>query len=78
MKKILFFLSTAILAATVLSIVACNKEVEGRTDNAPALQPAKLDQNAGNWKPILLTGPTEFPVPAPGATTTPDYIAQGK
>ena len=28
------------------------------------------------WKPILLTGPTEFPVAAPAATNTPDYIAQ--
>jgi hypothetical protein len=42
----------------------------------PALQPASLDINAGTWKPVLLTGPTEFPVAVPIATTTPDYIAQ--
>lgn len=75
MKKI-FFVTTAAIAATVLVIVACNKDVEGRTDNIGALQPANIDINAGTWKPVLLTGPTEFPVTAPAATTTPDYIAQ--
>src|SRR4030095_7363490 len=28
------------------------------------------------WKPILLTGPTEFAVAAPVATNTPEFIAQ--
>ena len=42
----------------------------------PALQPSSNDLNAGTWKPILLTGPAEFPVAAPIATTSPDYIIQ--
>ncbi len=75
MRK-LFFYSTVILAAVATVIVACNKNVEGRTDNAPALQPSNNDLNAGSWKPILLTGPTEFAVAAPSATNTPDYVAQ--
>src|SRR5689334_13028321 len=75
MKKI-FFLSTIIFAAAITVIVSCNKNIEGRTDNTPALQPANIDLNAGTWRPILLTGPTEFAVAAPSATTTPDYIAQ--
>lgn len=75
MKKI-FFISAGIIAATVSILVACNKDVEGRTDDAPALQPANIDADAGTWLPILLTGPAEFAVPAPSATTTPDYIAQ--
>jgi len=75
MKRIL--ISTAFAMATgLLILVACNKEVEGRTDDIPALNPSNVDLNAGTWKPILLTGPTEFAVPAPIATTTPDYIAQ--
>jgi len=75
MKRIL--ISTAFAMATgLLILVACNKEVEGRTDDIPALNPANVDLNAGTWKPILLTGPAEFAVPAPIATTTPDYIAQ--
>jgi hypothetical protein len=75
MKKI-FFISTLLIAATVTIIIACNKDIEGRTNDAPALQPTNIDLNAGTWKPVLLTGPTEFPVAAPGATGTPDYIAQ--
>jgi hypothetical protein len=75
MKKIIFIsLTTVLLAALV--IVACNKDVEGRTDKAPSLQPANIDLNAGTWKPILLATADEIAVPAPSATTTPDYIAQ--
>jgi hypothetical protein len=67
-----------VFAGIALIIVAagCNKDVEGRTDDLPALQPTNVDLNAGTWKPVLLTGPAEFVVPAPSATTTPDYIAQ--
>jgi hypothetical protein len=75
MKRIIFF-STVILATTTILIVACNKDIEGRTDNTAALSPANIDLNAGSWKPVLLTGPTEFAVAPPAATTTPDYIAQ--
>jgi hypothetical protein len=75
MKRII--ISYAFVMATgLLILAACNKDVEGRTDDIPALQPANIDLNAGTWKPILLTGPTEFTVAAPIATTTPDYIAQ--
>jgi membrane-associated phospholipid phosphatase len=75
MKKILLFIILPVgIVATLM--VACNKDVEGITDNAPALQPTNNDINAGTWKPILLTGPAEFAVATPGATTTPDYIAQ--
>ncbi len=75
MKK-LFYFSFALIAITTVVVLACNKNVEGRTDNAAALSPSNVDINAGTWKPILLTGPTEFPVAVPGLTTTPDYIAQ--
>ncbi len=75
MKKIFFF-SISIIILSLVFFISCNKEVEGRTDEIPALSPAKTDLNAGTWKPILLTGPTEFAVAAPAATTTPDYIAQ--
>src|SRR5687768_13394785 len=75
MKKI-FFLSITVLATSITFIVGCNKDIEGRTDNIAALQPANIDLNAGTWKPVLLTSPDEFSVPVPSSTTTPDYIAQ--
>ncbi|MBC7949953.1 MAG: phosphatase PAP2 family protein [Chitinophagaceae bacterium] len=59
-----------------LAIASCNKDVDGRTDDLPALKPTNIDVNAGIWKPILLTSASEFAVAAPVATTTPDYIAQ--
>lgn len=75
MRKI-FLPACYIIAASVLLFISCSKDVTERTENIAALNPANVDLNAGTWKPILLTGPTEFAVPAPVATTTPDYIAQ--
>lgn len=74
MKKICY--SLILLLVIGVTLTYCSKEIEGRTDHAPALNPAKTDANAGTWKTILLTGPSEFFVAAPVATTTPDYIAQ--
>lgn len=75
MKKHFHFLTYASIALLAFA-VSCSKGITGRTDNTPALNPANIDINAGNWKPVLLTGPTEFAVAAPVATNTPDYIAQ--
>jgi len=75
MKKI-FLLSAITVGGLIAIISSCSKEVVGRTDNTAALNPAKLDTNAGTWKPILLTAPTDISVAAPIATNTPEYIAQ--
>ena len=75
MKKI-FFLSGLFIAAITIVFIGCSKDIVGRTDNAPALSPSNNDLNAGTWKPVLLTAPTEFAVPVPIATNTPEYIAQ--
>lgn len=74
MKK--YFLYIFILLNTVVLISSCSKDVTERTANVDPLKPANIDLNAGTWRPILLTGPTEFSVAAPIATTSPDYIAQ--
>ena len=66
----------AVLCVLVVVIISCSKSISGRTDDIAALMPAKTDIDAGTWKPILLSSATEFPVTAPAATTTPDYIAQ--
>jgi len=72
MKK----LSLLYICGISLLIISCSKEINDISDDFPALQTASLDMNARTWKPVLLTGPTEFPVAAPIATSTPDYIAQ--
>ena len=56
--------------------LSCSKDIMNRTDNAPALSPANTDANAGTWKPILLTSPSEFAVAAPIAVTSPEYVLQ--
>jgi len=63
-----------IFASVVLG--SCSKELTDTSLEFPTLNPASQDMNAGTWRPILLTGPTEFTVPAPIATTSPDYVAQ--
>jgi hypothetical protein len=71
MKKLfIFFLAVPVI------INSCSKDLTETNVEFPALQPTSLDINAGTWKPVLLTGPTEFPVAVPIAVTTPDYIAQ--
>lgn len=75
MKKILFA-TLLIVSAAVVVQVSCSKSVSGRTDVLAPLAPAKTDIDAGLWKPVLLTGPTEFAVAAPAAVTTPGYIAE--
>lgn len=64
------------MAIVIIIPLSCSKDVDGRTDNLPPLQPAKTDIDGGAWKPILLTTAGEIAVPAPAAVTTPDYIAQ--
>jgi membrane-associated phospholipid phosphatase len=75
MKKIFI---PILLIAIVFSVaeMACSKKAPGTTEDAPMLAPANIDLNAGTWQPVLLTGPTEFPVAAPAAVNTPGYIAE--
>lgn len=75
MKKILLIISL-LLAGALFFLPSCSKDITGRTDDAPTLNPSDIDLNAGSWKPVLLTASDEFPVSAPIATNAPDYIAQ--
>ncbi|HSR39883.1 MAG TPA: hypothetical protein VLL95_13295, partial [Phnomibacter sp.] len=66
-----------LLIVSALSLlVACRKGISDRSQEFPALNPAKTDINAGTWKTMLLTAPDEVAVTAPAAPTGPDYTAQ--
>ncbi|HTL09135.1 MAG TPA: phosphatase PAP2 family protein [Chitinophagaceae bacterium] len=75
MKKIFLFLSSLAAVAILLNL-SCSKKITERTAEIAPLNPSNIDINAGTWKPILLSGPSEFPVAAPVATGTPEYVAQ--
>ncbi len=70
MKKLIYIPIVAIFLSS------CSKDITETNLEFSALQPASVETNAGTWRPILLTGPTEFSVAAPIATTSPDYVAQ--
>lgn len=73
MKKNIINKSSVLFFLIAFVFGACNKSIPERNDSFPALSPAKIDINAGTWKTILLTSPTEFTVAAPVATNTPAY-----
>ena len=68
MKKIISLSTFA--ALTSIIYFSCTKEVQGRTDNLPALNPVSQDLNAGTWKTVLLSSPDAFAVVAPPATNS--------
>ncbi|HVQ15262.1 MAG TPA: hypothetical protein VMS40_16785, partial [Vicinamibacterales bacterium] len=41
-----------------------------------SVRAAGTDAGAGNWRMIVLTGPTQFAVAAPASTTGLDYQAE--
>ncbi len=64
-----------IIIAGLLVIGACNKKVEERTNDYPALKPASLDLGASAWKPVLVKNFSSFSVMPPDALTSSAYIA---
>jgi len=58
-----------------LAASGCDKSISP-SEVLPPLQPSTVEPTAGNWRMILLTGPTQFPVAAPAAVTTAAYAAE--
>ena len=75
-SKITSLLFACSLIAIVLSVQSCSKEVETK-EVLGVLTPAKLDQTAGTWTPVILTNySTQVPVAAPSAVTSAAYVAE--
>lgn len=77
-KNLMVKVAAAVITGLVMLpfVSSCKKEINERTLDIPALNPAKPDTGAGTWKTILLTQPDEFAVAAPSATNTPGYVAE--
>lgn len=65
----------ALLAAASMAIAACSKDVPTRADLPPATH-GSPDANAGSWKMIVLSGPTQFPVAPPAPAGSDAYLAE--
>ena len=75
MKKNILAGGLIVLITVSVIQTSCNKSLTERNQEFTALDPSSTDINAGTWTPILLTGPAEFPLAAPVATTSPAYVA---
>ncbi len=63
------------LLSVILASASCGKSVTP-TETLPAIVPVASDANAGTWKMIVLTGPTQIAVPSPLPVTDPTYQAE--
>jgi PAP2 superfamily len=68
-------ISIAVFFVLAFSSSSCSKDIPS-TETLPAVTPASVDANAGSWKMIVLTGPTQVSVTAPGATGDPAYQSE--
>lgn len=78
MKRLILNVMPLIVLAASVFLGACNKEVIDRTTTATtysALAPANIDLNADTWKPVLISDPSAFNVPAPDAIGSYAYTA---
>ena len=64
------------LFALLLLNYSCNDDIVESNEQYPQLNPVNQDQQAGTWKPILLTAPDEFSLDAPLAVTAAAYKAE--
>lgn len=54
-------------------VVGCKRTIEEKHTMYEPLNPTNIDANAGDWKPVVLSIPNEFPLAAPIATNAPAY-----
>ncbi len=67
--------ASAALCALTIAATSCSKTITS-TEPLVAAAPAAADRNAGTWKMVTLTGPTQIAVPTPAATTDASYLAE--
>lgn len=54
-------------------LLACQKDIQEANLSYPKLDPIRGDENAGNWKPILLTSASEIACPTPNSVGSTRY-----
>jgi len=73
-KSLLYMIPTMFIGVAIFSS-SCKKDIVDRTQQYPALAPAKLDLNADTWNPVLVKDFSVLTIAAPDAVTSPAYLA---
>ncbi len=58
---------------TTLFLIGCDRNITEQNTVYEPLNPSNIDANAGDWKPVVLSIPNEFPLAAPTATNAAAY-----
>ncbi len=66
----------AVMLVGLFIIASCSKEITETNRQFGPIDPSNVDEAAGTWKQVLLTGPDEVTVNSPIPTNNPDYRAQ--
>ena len=74
-KLITGFALFATLLGLALTNSSCTKSIPSSEPLTP-LTPASADADAGTWRMIILSSPSQIPVAAPAAATDPAYQAE--
>jgi len=75
MKKFTSYILLSFALTATMFLGSCKKTIVDRTMQYQALAPSSLDLNADTWKPVLVTNPDAFTVPAPDAIGSAAYTA---
>jgi len=70
MKKALQYI---LIGFSFFNIVSCDKEIVENNAAFKALNPVDIDEDAGNWQPVIVTSATDFTLPAPQPTNSAAY-----
>src|SRR3989449_328753 len=70
-----FVLAVIVSCAAALAGSGCDSTITS-SEALPPLEAASIDADAGSWRMILLSGPTQFTVAAPAAETSAAYAAE--
>lgn len=71
------FYSRILFAACAAALVTagCDQSLDS-TETLTTLDPASLDADAGTWRLVVLTSPSQVAVPAPFPVASPEYQAE--
>ncbi|MFN8359679.1 MAG: phosphatase PAP2 family protein [Candidatus Kapaibacterium sp.] len=69
-------IKTLTLSCTLVLLIATGCKEQISSPEYPALVPQNNDTTGGSWKPYLLASPDDITLPAPSATTSPEYMAE--